>query len=129
MKAREEYVRHVTRGDRELGDRVCLLLKGLQQQESFLEVPVVNLDATDNRFGDGDAVGQQIGPYKLRELIGEGGMGVVYVAEQESPVRRKVALKLIKPGRDTKEVIARFETERQALAMMDHPNIARFRCW
>ena len=69
--------------------------------------------------------GTEIGPYKIREQIGEGGMGVVYVAEQEHPVRRKVALKVIKPGMDTKEVIARFEAERQALAVMDHPNIAR----
>ena len=66
-----------------------------------------------------------IGPYKLREQVGEGGMGVVFVAEQERPVRRKVALKVIKPGMDTKEVIARFEAERQALALMDHPNIAK----
>ena len=66
-----------------------------------------------------------IGPYKIREKIGEGGMGVVYVAEQTEPVQRKVALKVIKPGMDTKEVIARFEAERQALAFMEHPNIAR----
>ena len=69
--------------------------------------------------------GTVIGPYKLLEQIGEGGMGVVYVAEQTQPVRRKVALKIIKPGMDTKQVIARFEAERQALAMMDHPNIAK----
>ena len=69
--------------------------------------------------------GTVIGPYKLLEPIGEGGMGVVYMAEQTQPVRRKVALKVIKPGMDTKQVIARFEAERQALAMMDHPNIAR----
>ena len=69
--------------------------------------------------------GAQIGPYKLREQIGEGGFGVVFVAEQLAPVRRKVALKVIKPGMDSKEVIARFEAERQALAMMEHPNIAR----
>ena len=66
-----------------------------------------------------------IGRYKLLEEIGEGGMGVVYMAEQREPVRRKVALKIIKPGMDTREVIARFEAERQALAMMDHPNIAK----
>src|SRR5262249_45500398 len=66
-----------------------------------------------------------IGPYKLLEQIGEGGMGVVYMAEQTKPVRRKVELKIIKPGMDTRQVIARFEAERQALAMMDHPNIAR----
>ena len=69
--------------------------------------------------------GTTIGPYKLLEEIGEGGMGMVYMAEQREPVRRKVALKIIKPGMDTREVIARFEAERQALAMMDHPNIAK----
>ena len=69
--------------------------------------------------------GTRIGPYKLLQQIGEGGMGVVYMAEQEQPVRRKVALKIIKPGMDSAQVIARFEAERQALAMMDHPNIAR----
>ena len=66
-----------------------------------------------------------IGSYKLLEEIGEGGMGVVYMAEQARPVRRRVALKIIKPGMDTRDVIARFEAERQALALMDHPNIAR----
>src|SRR5204862_4995441 len=72
-----------------------------------------------------EQIGIQIGRYKLLEQVGEGGMGVVYVAEQTEPVRRRVALKIIKPGMDTKQVIARFEAERQALAMMDHPNIAR----
>src|SRR5215467_6612464 len=69
--------------------------------------------------------GDRIGRYKLLEKIGEGGCGVVYVAEQQEPVRRRVALKVIKLGMDTKQVIARFEAERQALAMMDHPNIAK----
>jgi eukaryotic-like serine/threonine-protein kinase len=69
--------------------------------------------------------GSQIGPYKVIEQIGEGGFGLVFVAEQDRPVRRKVALKIVKPGMDTREVIARFEAERQALAIMDHPNIAR----
>src|SRR6185436_7768045 len=66
-----------------------------------------------------------IGPYKLLEQIGEGGMGVVYMAEQQAPVHRRVALKIIKPGMDSRQVIARFEAERQALALMDHSNIAR----
>ena len=70
-------------------------------------------------------LGTRIGPYKLLQKIGEGGCGVVYMAEQEEPVRRRVAVKVIKLGMDTKSVIARFEAERQALAMMDHPNIAR----
>ncbi len=69
--------------------------------------------------------GDQIGPYKLLEPLGEGGMGVVYLAEQSEPVQRRVAVKIIKPGMDTSRVIARFEAERQALAIMDHPNIAR----
>ncbi len=69
--------------------------------------------------------GTMIGPYKIREQIGEGGFGVVFVAEQEVPIRRKVALKLIKPGMDSETVVARFEAERQALAMMDHPNVAK----
>src|SRR5262249_42689115 len=68
---------------------------------------------------------QQIGPYRIIELVSEGGMGSVYRAEQREPVRRIVALKLIKLGMDTREVIGRFESERQALAMMDHPHIAR----
>ena len=75
-------------------------------------------------IGD-ENIGTVIGPYKLLEVIGEGGMGVVYLAEQTKPVRRKVALKIIKPGMDTKQVIARFEAERQALAMMEHPSIAK----
>ena len=69
--------------------------------------------------------GAVIGPYKLLQLVGEGGFGVVYMAEQREPVRRRVALKVIKLGMDTKQVIARFEAERQALALMDHPNVAK----
>jgi serine/threonine protein kinase len=69
--------------------------------------------------------GDKIGRYKLLQKIGEGGYGVVYMAEQEEPLRRRVALKVIKLGMDTRAVIARFEAERQALALMDHPNIAK----
>jgi serine/threonine protein kinase/WD40 repeat protein len=72
-----------------------------------------------------EAIGQKIGHYKILEKVGEGGCGVVYVADQSEPVRRRVALKVIKLGMDTKSVVARFEAERQALAMMDHPNIAK----
>src|SRR5262245_52538510 len=72
-----------------------------------------------------EGIGTRIGRYKLLEQIGEGGFGVVYMAEQQEPVQRKVALKIIKAGMDTKEVVARFEAERQALALMDHPNIAK----
>src|SRR5262249_6490101 len=72
-----------------------------------------------------EKAGDRIGRYKLLQNIGEGGCGVVYMAEQEEPVRRRVALKVIKLGMDTKQVVARFEAERQALAMMEHPNIAK----
>jgi len=71
------------------------------------------------------APGGQVGPYKLLSILGEGGYGIVYLADQQKPVRRRVALKVIKPGMDTKEVIARFEAERQALALLTHPNIAQ----
>ncbi len=81
--------------------------------------------ASPTSIPNSEAVGERIGPYKLLQLIGEGGFGSVYMAEQEQPVRRKVALKIIKLGMDTRQVIARFEAERQALAMMDHPNIAK----
>jgi serine/threonine protein kinase/tetratricopeptide (TPR) repeat protein len=92
--------------------------------KGFLEHPAVHGLATiDTPITE--RPGTVIGPYKLMEQIGEGGMGLVFVAEQQHPVRRKVALKVIKPGMDTRQVIARFEAERQALALMDHPNIAK----
>ena len=91
---------------------------------SFLEEPAVPFGVTIDQPGV-ELPGTQIGPYKLLQEIGEGGMGVVYMAEQAQPVRRTVALKIIKPGMDTRQVIARFEAERQALALMDHPNIAK----
>jgi serine/threonine protein kinase/tetratricopeptide (TPR) repeat protein len=84
--------------------------------------PPTQTFANQNSLERPDSV---IGPYKLLEQIGEGGMGLVFVAEQKQPIRRKVALKVIKPGMDTRAVIARFEAERQALALMDHPNIAK----
>lgn len=81
--------------------------------------------APDTTPGVGFTAGMSIGPYKLLQLIGEGGFGSVFMAEQSKPVARRVALKIIKLGMDTRQVIARFEAERQALAMMDHPHIAR----
>ena len=92
---------------------------------NFLERPAMDRQQTSAFPPVSEAAGTQIGPYKLLQQIGEGGMGVVYMAEQQKPVRRRVALKIIKPGMDSRQVIARFEAERQALAMMEHPNIAR----
>src|SRR5690242_14137713 len=82
-------------------------------------------DLTRTLLVSGNISGTLIGPYRLGQQLGEGGMGVVYRAQQLQPIRRDVALKVIKPGMDSKQVIARFESERQALALMDHPNIAR----
>ena len=94
----------------------------LATQASSAVKAIIKLDLAD---APDEAVGQTLGRYKLLERVGEGGCGVVYVAEQTEPVRRRVALKVIKLGMDTKQVVARFEAERQALAMMDHPNIAK----
>ena len=113
--------------DHQLRSEVETLLRHEQRLGDYLDRPALDLGATED-FTEPtitEGPGTVIGPYKLMEQIGEGGMGVVYVAEQHQPVRRKVALKVIKPGMDTKQVIARFEAERQALALMDHPNIAK----
>jgi serine/threonine protein kinase/tetratricopeptide (TPR) repeat protein len=122
---RDAFVEEASDGDEELAREVRLLLEAHENASSFLESPAIGPMI---EYGPGpiaEGPGTVIGPYKLLEQIGEGGMGVVFMAEQTVPVRRKVALKIIKPGMDTKQVIARFEAERQALAMMDHPNIAK----
>jgi len=96
--------------------------------EALTYVPPVNGETTIEFLGDppiADGSGSRIGPYVLLQKIGEGGMGAVYLAEQETPVRRRVAVKIIKPGLDSKQFIARFQAERQTLALMDHPNIAK----
>src|SRR5205807_2282173 len=109
--------------------RVEALLEAHNNPDGFLETPAVQFGATvDLSLAEVSGIeppGAVIGPYILRECIGKGGMGVVYMAEQERPVRRRVALKIIKPGMDSAQVVARFEAERQALALMDHQNIAR----
>jgi WD40 repeat protein/serine/threonine protein kinase len=111
-------------GDAVLRQRIDVLLQAFEKAGSLLENPVVALGlSTDEPMTEGP--GTVIGPYKLLEQIGEGGFGNVFMAEQQQPLRRKVALKVIKPGMDTRQVVARFEAERQALAMMDHINIAR----
>ena len=101
------------------------LLVGSPAADGFLSRAVPNLQPTITMPAGPKKLGSQIGPYKILEQLAEGGMGAVYVAEQAKPVRRKVALKIIKPGMATKDVLARFDAERQALALMDHPNIAR----
>src|ERR1035438_9142780 len=117
-------------GDAALRERVERLLVPHDQPEEVLAdgIDAATVKATiklDLADAPDEAVGQTLGRYKLLERVGEGGCGVVYVAEQTEPVRRRVALKVIKSGMDTKQVVARFEAERQALAMMDHPNIAK----
>ena len=109
----------------ELRRRIERLLRAQSEIGNFLESPPPELADTIVPSALAERPGTVIGAYKLLEEIGEGGFGVVYMADQQAPVRRRVALKIIKPGMDTKEVLARFEAERQALAMMDHPNIAR----
>jgi WD40 repeat protein/serine/threonine protein kinase len=113
-------------GDAGQRARVEELLRAYQAAGNFLQgsPSLSNADATVDEPVR-ERPGTVIGPYKLMEQIGEGGMGLVFVAEQQQPVRRKVALKVIKPGMDSRAVIARFEAERQALALMDHPNIAK----
>lgn len=136
---RAAYLERACAGNNALRARVDHLLNLHLQSDGPLDA--VPPDCSPSLFRDGQLVaganatidmpaiperpGTQIGPYKLREQLGEGGFGVVYVAQQSKPVRRTVALKIIKPGMDTKDVIARFEAERQALALMDHPNIAK----
>src|SRR5437879_6599094 len=120
---RAAYLAQACGGEPRLRSEVERLVNDHFRAGSFLEGPAIAIETAASQ--PTEHVGSQIGPYKLLEQIGEGGMGLVYMAEQQRPVRRLVALKLIKPGMDSKQVIARFEAERQALAMMDHPNIAK----
>ena len=128
---RERYLAAACGGDGELRRKVDALLQAHHDAGSFLEVPAVGAapglrGAARSSCPPGpERPGAAVGPYVLLEQIGEGGMGVVFLAEQTRPVRRQVALKVIKAGMDTRQVIARFDAERQALALMDHPNIAR----
>jgi eukaryotic-like serine/threonine-protein kinase len=121
---RAAYLQQACAGNPAMRASIEALLRANEGASVFMGRPVPALvAASDQPIPEGR--GTVIGPYKLLEQIGEGGMGIVYMAEQTQPVRREVALKIIKPGMDTKQVIARFEAERQALAMMDHPNIAK----
>ena len=125
---RGAYLAEACAGDPVLRQQVEALLQAHEEAEGFLEAPPTGLGCKRTApllTPLTETAGHKIGRYKLLQQIGEGGCGVVYMAEQEEPVRRRVALKVIKLGMDTKQVIARFEAERQALALMDHPNIAK----
>src|SRR5579883_3371542 len=131
---RNAYLDGACGADEEMRARIAALLRANDLAGGFLPMDDLNEppSGSTQKLGydiglpaEPQKPGDQVGPYKLREKVGEGGCGVVYVAEQEKPIRRRVALKVIKLGMDTKSVIARFEAERQALAMMEHPNIAK----
>jgi WD40 repeat protein len=122
---RANYLDQVCGNDADLRAEFESLLKAHEEARDFLEAPALEPDATVEESPLIEGPGTTIGRYKLLELIGEGGMGLVYLAEQQEPVRRQVALKIIKPGMDSRQVISRFEAERQALALLDHSNIAR----
>src|SRR5262245_18882160 len=121
---RAVYLDSACAGDTELRQRIEELLQARSKASNFLESVAPHTVATVEELV-GERPGTVIGSYKLLEQIGEGGFGVVFMAEQQQPLRRKVALKVLKPGMDTRQVVARFEAERQALALMDHPNIAK----
>jgi WD40 repeat protein/serine/threonine protein kinase len=122
---RAEYLDQACGDNQALRQEVESLLQAHDTAGSFLgHLSNTREETEDNQFLP-ERPGTVIGSYKLLEQIGEGGFGIVFMAEQQQPIRRKVALKVIKPGMDTRQVIARFEAERQALALMDHPNIAK----
>ena len=123
-KERFAYLDEVCTGNPELRRRVERLLEAQAKNTGFLEAPAPEIQVSlDQKIAE--VPGAVIGPYKLIEQIGEGGMGTVWMAQQTEPIKRLVAIKLVKAGMDSRQVIARFEAERQALALMDHANIAR----
>src|SRR5262249_12451882 len=125
---RDAYVRGACGGDEGLRRSVADLLVAPERANPPDAPPAAPAPTAEERTEDlpgAEAAGTVIGQYKLLEQIGEGGFGVVFMAEQQRPVHRRVALKVLKPGMDTGQVVARFEAERQALALMDHPHIAK----
>ena len=122
---RRNFLAQACGEDIELRNRIEALLGADEKAKSFLAGSPFEQNSPTWESPQLAKIGSWVGPYKLLQQIGEGGMGLVFMAEQSVPVRRRVAVKIIKPGMDTKQVLARFDAERQALAMMDHPNIAR----
>lgn len=120
---RDRYLQVACRDEPQQLARIEKLLKIDREETHFLESPALETQTALASFSE-LSLGSQVGPYRLVELLGEGGFGLVYRAQQDSPVRRQVALKLIKPGMDSQQLLARFQVEQQALAMMNHPNIA-----
>src|SRR6516162_3524596 len=118
---RTAYLDEACQGRPDLRARIEALLQAHAQACGFLQEPSGEMPAGADEAPSVEGPGAVLGPYKLLQQIGEGGFGLVFMAEQQHPVRRKVALKILKPGMDTRQVIARFEAERQALAIMDHP--------
>jgi serine/threonine protein kinase/Flp pilus assembly protein TadD len=123
-EARNRYLDQACARDSRLRARLDALLRINDQEPGFLQSPAIPLQSSGSA-DLGEQPGLQIGHYKLIEQIGEGGFAVVFRAEQQEPVQRMLAMKILKPGMDTRQIVARFEAERQALALMDHPNIAR----
>src|SRR5262249_40336877 len=122
---RHAYIAAQCGGNEAVRREVEELLRHHADAGDFLVSPPVATALTIDAPAVSECPGTTIGPYKLLEEIGEGGFGVVFMAEQTQPVRRKVALKVLKPGMDTRQIVTRFEAERQALALMDHVNIAK----
>src|ERR1700722_15209856 len=126
VEEQSAFLDRVCAEDEGLRRKIEALLRSNERAGSFLEEPpTASISEKREKVTAGEKPGDQVGRYKLLQQLGEGGCGVVFLAEQEEPVRRRVALKVIKPGMDTKSVIARFGAERQALALMDHPSIAK----
>ena len=127
LKARDSFLNQHCGTDLKLRQRIERLLRAAVTDDAFLETPVLEKASVSlERNGCGQvSVGDSIGPYTLVDSLGEGGMGTVFLADQKAPIHRKVAIKVIKPGMDSEQVLARFDTERQAITMMNHPNIAQ----
>src|ERR1041385_7746988 len=128
-QARAAFLDKFCGGNPELRQRIERLLQAGEKADEFLAGDPLELGDANRKTLSAASISEEAGAiiekYKLLEKLGEGGFGVVYMAEQKQPVRRRLALKIIKVGMDTREVVARFEAERQALALMDHPNIAK----